>query len=226
MNTTKIFRVFVLIGLTLSFPAGGSALPPRAASTFGDGAREALIKALTAKLNARSYRIKQVQTTNVGLSITQGVDYVAPDRYHVIAEAGTDARKGARQEMILIGQRAYSKTPAGTWQETQIDLQKLEMTRARDRMLIENLRKAQDADIKFSGGVQDGMQAFVYEQTIAAAPKIVTRSRTTTWVGVADGFPRKVEIAADTDFDGRALSLKSTTTYYDYNADIRIKAPL
>lgn len=226
MNTTKIFRVFLLIGLTLSFPGGGSALPPRAASTFRDSAREALIKALTAKLNARSYRMKQVQTTNVGLGNTQQADYVAPDRYHFIAEANTGARNGARQEMILIGQRAYSKTAGGTWQETQVDPQKLEMTRMRDRMVIENLRKAQDADIKFSGGVQDGMQAFVYEQTIRAAPKIVTRSRTTTWVGVADGLPRKLEITADTDFDGRALTLKSTTTYYDYNADIRIEAPL
>ena len=193
---------------------------------FGDNAREALIKALKAKLDARSYRMKLVQVSSVGMSSTQEGEYVAPDRYHLTAEASMNGRSSGKQEMIVVGQQAYAKTPGGKWQKAQVDPQKLEFMRSRDQMLLENLSKSPDDYVKFSGGVQDGMQAFVYEQTIAADPKILTRGKTTTWVGTADGLPRKVEIVADTDFDGKPLTLTSTTTYYDYNADIKIEAPL
>lgn len=226
MNITKIFRVFMLLSLFFTFPAYGQTSPSSSASTFGDNAREALIKALKAKLNARSYRIKVDQVATVGkMHNTQEGDYVAPDRLRVISEASMDGRSG-KQEMIVIGQQAYSKNPGGKWQKTHIDPQKLEFARMRDQILIENLSKAEDSFVKFSGGVQDGMQAFVYGQTVAAGPKLVTRGKTTTWVSVADGFPYKVELVAETDFYGEPMSLKSTTTYYDYNADIKIEAPM
>jgi hypothetical protein len=224
MNTAKIFRVLLVLSLSFTSPAYGQVSP--SASKFGDNAREALIKALTAKLNAKSYRIRVEQVATVGqMHNTQMGDYVAPDRLRVIIEASLDGRSSKR-EMIVIGQQAYLKTPEGKWQKTQIDLQKLEFARLRDQILIDNLSKAEDSFVKFSGGVQDGMQAFVYEQTIEVEPKLVTRSKTTWWVRVADGLPHKEEIVADTDFYGKPLNLKSTTTYYDYNADIKIEAPL
>jgi hypothetical protein len=225
MNTTKIFRAFVLFGLSFSFPALDKAGTP---ATFNSGknARDALVKALKAKLDAKSYRIKVVQFGEGGRKSTQQADYVAPDRYNVTTEVKMGDWNSGRQEMIVVGQYAYSKTAGGKWQRLKVDPQKLEFARVRDRMLIENLSKAKDINVEFSGGVQDGLQAFVYQQTIAAEPKIVTRSKTTIWVGAASGLPQKMEIVADTNFDGKLLRIKSTTNYYDYNADIRIEAPM
>jgi outer membrane lipoprotein-sorting protein len=225
MNTTKIFRVFLLVGLSFSFPLCAETAS-RARLKSADNARDALVKALKAKLDAGSYRMKLVQVSNVGMSSTQEADYVAPDKYRVVAEMSTGNGNSGRQEMIVVGQQAYSKTPEGKWQKTEIDPKKLEFIRLRDQTLIENLSKAQAVEVKFSGGVRDGLQAFVYEQTVASTPKIVTRGKTTIWVSAADGFPRKMELVADTNFHGTLMNLKSTTTYYDYNADIRIEAPL
>lgn len=226
MNEAKIFRLFLLLTLCFALPACGRTSPSAAATKFGDNARQALIKALQAKLDARSYRMKMEQSSTVGMSNTQQADYVAPDRYRVSVEMRMNGRESGKQEMIVVGQQGYSKTPEGNWRKIQIDPQQLEFARVRDRMQIENLNKAKDADVKFSGGAQDGMQAFVYEQSVTAAPKTVMRSKTTTWVGIADGLPRKVELVADTDFDGSQQSIKVTTTYYDYNAGIKIEAPM
>lgn len=215
-----------MLATCFTFPACGQTSPSAKATKLGDNARAALIRALQAKLDAKSYRMKVEQSSNLGMSNTQQADYVAPDRYRVTVEMRMNGRESGKQEMIVAGQQAYSKTAEGKWQKIQVDPQRLEFARARDRMQIENLNKAQDADVKFSGGVEDGMQAFVYEQSLAASPKITTRTKTTTWVGIADGLPRKVEIVADTDFEGSPQSLKLTTTYYDYNADIKIEPPL
>jgi hypothetical protein len=188
--------------------------------------REVLIQALTAKLNAKSYRMKVVQLGAGGMNSVFEVEYVAPDSYHAIAEVSAGSRNSGRQELVMVGKDAYSKTADGAWQRAQIDAQRMELTRWRDQMLIENLTKAQDSDAELVGREElNGMAMLIVQHSFSGAPSIPAHNRTKSWISVKDGFPYKIESDAGATYQGEAVSVKTTTTYTDYNADIKIVLP-
>jgi hypothetical protein len=188
--------------------------------------REVLIQALTAKLHAKSYRMKVVQLGAGDMNSVFEIDYVAPDSYHAIAEMSMGGRNTGRQELVMVGKDAYSKAADGTWQRAQIDAQRMGLTRWRDQMLIENLTKAQDNDVELVGREElNGMAMLVVQHSFSGTTAIPAHNQTKTWTGVKDGFPYKIESDVGTTYNGKAVKVKTTTTYSDYNAEIKIVLP-
>jgi hypothetical protein len=60
---------------------------------------------------------------------------------------------------------------------------------------------------------------------LSGTPAIPAHNQTKTWISVKDGFPYKIESDAGTTYQGKAVTLKTTTTYSEYNADIKIALP-
>jgi len=187
--------------------------------------REALLAAMKARRDARSYRSKMSQTSSIGNTIMD-VDYVAPNRYRSVGETTLADRSSGKVEMIVIGNDSYVKAPDGTWRKEGLDPEKTELYRARDEMLIENLTKAPDSAVTFAGRDElEGRPMFVFQHGFGGAPGVPASSRTKTWVGIKDGFPYKIELEARVSYDGKDFSTKTTTTYSDYNANITIEPP-
>jgi hypothetical protein len=225
MKTVTIPKVIVLICSSLfasacDSKADSSQVEPEAKP------REVLLQALTAKLNAKSYRLRVVQVGAAEMNSVIEADYVAPDSYHAVIEMSIGARKSVKQELIMVGKDAFSKSADGKWQRAQLDAQRLGLTRWRDQMLIENLTKAQDTDVELVGREElNGVSALVVQHSFTGTAAIPAHNRTKTWIGVKDGFPYKIESHAGTTDNGKAVSVKTTTTYSDYNAHIKIILP-
>ena len=77
-----------------------------------------------------------------------------------------------------------------------------------------------DLDLTFVGSeVLDGTPTWVYQYTtnIKGPPALKMSSK--SWIGIADNLPRKTEQESKP-------GQKTTVTYYDYNANITINAPI
>jgi hypothetical protein len=223
-SSPKLAALFPLF-LAISFCACSQS-PEAGQSEPSLKPREALLSAMRAKLNARSYRMKVVQSSDLMNSEIEA-DYVAPDRFRAVSEANAFNRASGRQEMIILGKEAYLKPPGENWQKQEVDQQRMEFTRLRDEMLIENLARAADIEVKFVGKEElQGEPMFVYQHSSGEIPDQAAGGQTRTWVGVKDGLPYKIELDAWVKPDRQVMTVKTTTTYYDYNADIVIQRPM
>lgn len=183
--------------------------------------RAALIKALKAKLNAKSYRTKMTLEALTGVVNTTEIEYVAPDKYRMISGLMHDGGKG---ETIAIGLDLYRKAPDGKWRKERLKQEDADFSRALDQLFIENLGKKNDSFVRLGERV-DGLQAYIYEESVSEQDAM-TRTQTTTWVDVTDGLPHKVEMDTESSFRGTAITSKTTIIYSDYNTDIKIVVPM
>src|ERR1044072_3591692 len=167
MKKIIIQRVLVLICVALRSTAYDSIAA--ASNPFPDPSpRETLLKAMTAKLNAKSYRMKFVHFSAQGISGVIEVEYLAPDSFHVIAESSPKGSNSGKQEMITLGKEGYRKLADGTWQKTEIDPQSLDLFRFRDQMLIESLTKARDEDVELVGQEElNGSMMLVFQHSFS-----------------------------------------------------------
>jgi hypothetical protein len=202
------------------------ATPLAAQSDLAVKPREALLSAMRARLNAMSYRAKVVQSSTIGITIME-VDYVAPDRYRGVGEATLDGRASGKLEAILVGKDGYSRPAGGEWKKEATNPKMMELFARRDEMLIQNLARASDDAVILVGREElDGLPMFVFQHSFGGAPGLPAHSRTKTWVGVNDGLPHKMEMESSITYDGKLFTVKTTTTYHDYNADIKIEPPM
>lgn len=224
MKSSTIVSALLPVSLTISFYACRTSQP--AGQTEPSlKPREALVSAMRAKLNAKSYRLKVVQSHPMMKSAIEG-DYVAPDRFRMVGETTVENRQSGKREMVFLGKDAFIKSPGGNWQKQEVDPQKVEFTRWRDEMLIENLAKASDNEVIFVGRDElEGAPMFVYQHSFGGTSDAATGSKTKTWVGVKDGLPYKIEMDAWVSPDQR-MTVKTTTVYFDYNANIVIEPPM
>jgi hypothetical protein len=72
----------------------------------------------------------------------------------------------------------------------------------------------------------DGAPALVYEYTVTGELAKNIKNTAKTWIGTADNLPRKTESEGELEFMGKPLKTKSTITFTDYNADIKIEPPV
>lgn len=84
--------------LCLALSACGKDLPASRLRS-GGSPREVLIMALKARMSAKSYHIQSTQTGTGGLQSNIEGEYVAPDRYHVIAQMSLGGRDSGQQEI-------------------------------------------------------------------------------------------------------------------------------
>lgn len=227
MKVRVEIKSFLLMCLVASLAIGGVSYP--SAQSKPNAPREALLTAMRAQLNAKSYRAKEVQTgtgEDVGIGyITMG-NYVAPDKYHASVERSLGS--SGRSEVILLGGVAYSKKAGGEWQEKQVEPQRMELEFARLRHagLIDNLSGARNVDVKLAGQEElDGSMMLIYQYSFSP-PETVMKLHNRVWVGVGDGLPHKIEVKWGTTQKGLKFAFKTTTTFFDYNADIVIRAPM
>ena len=84
------------------------------------------------------------------------------------------------------------------------------------------------ADVTFVGSeVLDGAPVLVYQHTLnVKVDQGVVNNTSKTWVGKSDGLPHRTELESLRIYQGQTLTMKTVTTYYDYNADIKIEPPV
>jgi outer membrane lipoprotein-sorting protein len=119
-------------------------------------------------------------------------------------------------EMILIGSTAYLKL-GDKWQKAALP-KGIDLSLADPKKLETEMGTT--TDIKFVGSeVLDGTPTWVYQYTtnIKGPPALKMSSK--SWIGIADNLPRKTEQESKP-------GQKTTVTFYDYNANITINAPI
>jgi len=180
-----------------------------AGGTASAAATEALAKAISAQLSARSYRARVDATIN-DEETARTIEYVAPDHFHITSEA---------DETIIIGEAVWTRPKDGTWRKQPMNANAM-LAAVRDPKMIDQIRK--NAEVKLIGpDTLDAKPMTVYEYTLRNVMGTAMTSRAKAWISVADSLPHRIE--SETEFNGQAS--KSTITYFDYNTDIKIEPP-
>lgn len=180
-------------------------LPPATATSANP--LEALRKAFGGWVGTKTFRAKMVQTKGTTTTLDGTMEVVLPDRFHMVAK---------QIDVIAIGKTFYVKI--GTkWQKVAL-AQGFDFSFADAKKLQEELGVA--TEIKSIGAdVLDGAPMVVYEYktTIKGPPALTSTSK--VWVAVSDSLPRKIENTSST-------GVKTIMTFYDFNANIAINAPI
>jgi hypothetical protein len=193
------------------------------------GAREDLVKAMRSQLEVKSFRGKMVYSTSDGTKIGSSLEFVAPDRYHLITESNVFINLGTvRQELIALGSEAYSRAGAEgqwlRWQRIPGDMSQ-ELPKLRGSLAVVKL--VEQADVKFIGEeMLDGSRMRVYQFAFDKYLDSEFKGITKTWVGAADGLPYRIEAGGEAPYQGKTVKAHWVSSYSDYNEDIRIRAPM
>jgi hypothetical protein len=165
------------------------------------------------KLNsAFPYRLTETTTTSaggkpVGRETTRIVEFATADRFHVKL-AGDE---GEDLELITIGEKSYSKQN-GKWNEEATG------TRPKNVDLEKNLADS-IKDVTYVGPETiNGIQCFAYNYTIKMD---AVTGKGKTWVRASDGLP----LQSDSEFKYENFESKSHVVY-EYNADVKVEAPM
>ena len=239
VSTYLICSLLLLTAACASRPAGdnsagGTTAPaaPASSGSTGGGLSAAAIsesdkpvdvmtRAMRAQLDAKSYRAHVTSSTGDGTANKMLIEYAAPDRYRMTTEGqGGEGGKGFKLEYVIVGGVTYVKPPDGDWVKSPVDANAI-IKSFRDPKMLDELAKT--ADVKFIGpDTLDGAPMLVYQYTQNNPMGMKLKSTAKTWVAVADGLPRKTE--TDGEFNGKKT--KTFVTMSDYNADIKIEAPV
>ena len=224
-----MLRGSFLCGFLLFFSLVACKIKPSEAAAQFANPREALIKALKSKLEARSYRTKVVQDTpGADLSSVTEAEYVKPDKVH--ATVTSLNKPDVKFETILIGQDAYVNS-SGQWSKKLVEPEKLGSMTRQDQTAIDNLTKSADDGVTMVGRESvNGKEMVIFHYVSAVdMPGLQSsvKSETKTWIGIADGLPCKTEMKIDATYKGKAMPrMTMTTTVWDYNAEMKIVAPI
>jgi hypothetical protein len=200
-------------------PNGGGAATSAGVVSASDKPLDVMTKATRAQLDARSYRANIKNTGSNGTTSTLLVEYAAPDHYHMVTHSQAGGRDTSL-EYVVVGKDTFMKMNGGAWQRFPVDMSKM-ISAFRDPKFIEELAKT--SDVKFVGAdTVGGAPMLVYEYTMNNAMGMNIKSHAKTWVGVADGLPRRSE--SESEFSG--VKTRTEMTMSDYNSDIKIEPPI
>lgn len=213
---------FAILGSLACHSALPTGLHTKASDT--SGARDSLTKAMQSMLAAKSYRARVESTTSSGTTSKTIIEFVAPDHFHVTREANPSGHAPIKQETIVVGDETWVKMGESPWQTFPVNLGDT-IKQFRNPKVVDDIAKS--IDVKVIGtDLVDGSQTTIYQYTLGDPEKKDFNTTAKTWVSAGDGLPRKTESEADFNFGGRPIHTKSTVTYYDYEADIKIDKPL
>jgi hypothetical protein len=202
---------------TLTIIPSSTPIPSPTATPSPSESRATILAALNA-LKDKSYRQRSATTLlRDGKTYTTAVEYVAPDRYHIIADP---------TEYVIIGQKVYIKQNE-VWTESQIPT-----TNIIDPDFFKRLEES-ISDIQFVGTDSlngKPMQVCQYKSKLKVGD---TESlvQTKLWMGVADNLPYKMimdgETASLDSSTGKVVGVKSVATIlYEYDSTIKIESPI
>ena len=203
----------LLLGGLLGQPAGGLSGVQAQSDPL-----EELLAALQAQAQAPSFRVAET-VSGPGGTVEYQLAYAAPDRFHLVGSDGSEA--------IVVGSDLYPRGPDGSWvlgpgAGWGIAARFIGL---REPALVEQFRQtAREVRV---GGVEEveGAPARVYQYATLLEGVVSGRSDLTVWVGLADGLPRQVEVAATTVLPEETVSTHSLLRFRDYQAEIAIEPP-
>ena len=183
-----------------------------------------VVKAMRASFDAKSYRSRITTTSPSGSNQVVTAEIVAPDKMHMLQEMKTANGPAVKSERIIIGKESFVKAGDGAWQKDPMDLGDL-VSQFRDPKLLEAI--TEKAEVKYLGtDTLNGEPMLVYLYTITNMLGPGNHGVTKNWVHAADGLLRQSESEIDLDIGtGKRVQSKTTVSYYDYDADIRIEPP-
>ncbi len=168
------------------------------------------MKSMRERLLKMPYRIR----INLGASDAKGetvIEFVPPDRHHIVSPSA---------EMVVVGDRSYMKRN-GAWMQLPINMGEM-------------LKQFQDptfdagVDLKISNVVSDGEEAVngvaadVYEYDNQMTVEGQTfNSHVKLWLARDTGMPVKTESTSEV-----SGVKKTTTSFIEYPADLKIEAPI
>ena len=163
----------------------------------GGNPLDALTKSFTNWGSVKSFRARMSTTGTPEMTL----EMVSPDRIHM---------SGSQFEMILIGNTSYVKI-GNTWQKMNLP-QSVDVNLFNPKSYQTQIQGL--PDIKLIGpDTVDGVPTMAYQ--FGTTLKGQSQSTTTKiWIGIADGFPHKIETGG------------TTITFYDFNANIAINPPI
>lgn len=207
----------------VSLPGGGASAgngsSGAAVISASDKPLDVMLRAVHGQLDARSYRARIVNTLPTGSTSTMLFEYAAPDRYHMTTQAKA-AGRDTTLEFVVAGKDAFARVNTGAWSRFPGDVSQM-IKPLRDPKFIDQLARQGDARL-VGPDTLDGQPTLVYSYTATNPLGMNVKSEAKTWVSVSDGLPRKTE--SESDLSG--TKVRSTITYSDYNADIRIEPPI
>jgi outer membrane lipoprotein-sorting protein len=189
---------------------GGSGTSGGGSATGGSDPKADVIAASKKFVELKSFSAKM---EGIGQTeIKQQVDYVAPDRYHVMYQGGN----AAGMELIYIGNDSYMKTGGGKWAKMPGG-NAAAIPNLRDSFTEAGLKTL--TEVKFEGeDTANGKPALVYtykNQTIVGNNPFSSK----IWIGKESGLPVKIVVDY---FNGM---LKQMTVNYDTDSPVTIEAP-
>ncbi len=186
--------------------------------------RADVVKAMKASLDAKSFRKRMTTTNSSGSNINSTIEFVAPNRAHITQDMNLSSGSIVKKEMIITDKDSYVKNGDASWQKSPMDLGDL-LAQFRDPKIIDSL--TEKAEVKYLGAdTLDGVPMLVYQYTIKDLLGKGNNMVTKAWIGTTDNLPHQTESETDMDLGtGKMIHSKSTVTYYDYNADIKIEPP-
>lgn len=193
-----------------SGPGGGAGSGSGSSSTGGSDPKADIVAASKKFIELKSFSAK---TEGMGQTeIRSQIDYVAPDRYHVMYLGGT----GAGMEMIMIGNQSYMKTGSGSWSKMPGDAKAIPTLR--DSFTEEGLKTL--SDVKFDGDdTVDGKPALAYSyKNVTPVGNYPFSSK--MWIGKANGLPIKIYVEYTNGV------LKNMTVNYDTESPVTIEPPI
>lgn len=229
----RLSPFFIGMALLAAISCSQLKLPGANSTTSSGPARassdplEALKKAFTAQLAARSFRARmQYSVANTGMH--NDLEFVAPDRYHVTMMGPTIQGRGMKQEIIIVGKDTFTKIGDMPWQKTVMNTAESTLATTIGEMAEQfrtqdvSQRMTKYEDVKFVGqDVLDGQPVGVYKFKLEGTKG---PSAGQIWISTADDLPRKIEHEASSRTNSDKGKL--TITYYDYNATINIVPPI
>lgn len=190
--------------------ASGTNAPAAGGVSKDENPLDALSKAVSAQLEAKSFRARMTTAIDGGKESTRIVECISPDRFHIT---------GDQDEMILAGGNVYMKSPGGEWTQLLFDPAEL-IKQIRDAKQLDEIRKSTDVVLAGPDTV-DGVPTLAYRYTMKNPFGMKSTSSCKMWVGLTDSLPRKMEVEAEFN----KMKTRSVVTYYDYGANIKIEPP-
>lgn len=234
MNIIRKWQVPVLCGFLLASAACGSRLGSDGKSssstktaplTASADPRADVTKAMRASFEAKSYRSRMVSNSSSGSNHTMTAEFVAPDRMHMTTEIDRPGRGAVKSERVIIGKEAFLRVGGAPWQKDPMGMGDL-LTQFRDPKLIDAI--AGKAEVKYLGtDTLNGAPMLVYQYTIKDLLGPGKDGVTKEWIGANDSLLHQTESESDIDplGTGKMIHTKTTVTFFDYDADIRIEPP-
>jgi hypothetical protein len=202
----RVVRWWVALVLVAAYVA----VPTGLAAQGSSADRDAVLKALQAQRDAKAYRVHMTQNNGTLQTV---LEYVAPDRFHIVAGSGS--------ETIIVGDKTYERPRGGKWMPFPVDIGGI-IAQFRDLKYLDQLAQGLTDVQRVGTDTLDGTPMMVYAlKTDQKLGDIEVISTDKLWIGISDGLPHRQEIQSNV-----GAIATNTVSMIVYDPSIKIDPPL